>query len=130
MKVTIQDIIKMMEDSINDDQTIVANYTKVVEILDKLNKEQALSIFDNLIYNHEISSQSMRKFQAKSNLFTKQVQKGGMNFNPMEASKLEGLQQQAEEIYSQRSELEIKIGKSFLEKGFIDEKTYNKYYPE
>ncbi len=130
MRVTIQDIIKMMESSINDDRIIVENYTKVVGIIDKINKEQAESIFQNLVYNHEVSSQEARSFQAKSNLFTKQAQKGGLNVNPMDASKLEGLHNQSEEISTRRSELEIQIGKAFLDKGFIDQKTYDKYYPE
>ncbi len=130
MRITTQDIIKMMEESINDDNAIVENYTKVASILDKINSDQAKAIFDQLVYNHEVSTQWARNFQAKSNLFAKQAKKGGASVNPLEVSKLEGLQAQAEEISERRTELELQIGKKMLEKGFIDQKTYNKYYPE
>ncbi len=130
MKVTAQDIITLMNESINDDKIIVDNYTKVVGILDKINADQAKAIFDNLVYNHDLSTQWARKFQAKSNLFANQARKGGAAVNPMEISKLEGLQNEAEKLSGQRTELEVKIGKKMLEKGFIDQKTYDKYYPE
>ncbi len=130
MRVTAQDIIELMNESINDDTVIVENYTKVLGILDKINADQAKAIFDNLVYNHDLSSQWTRKFQAKSNLFAAQAKKGGASINPMEISKLEGLQDQAEKLSAQRTELEVKIGKTMLEKGFIDQKTYDKYYPE
>lgn len=128
MKVTTQDIIKMMNESISDDQAIVENYTKVVSILDKINADQAKAIFDNLVNNHEVSANWARNFQAKSNLFANQVKKGGASINPIEASKLESLQSQAEELSDKRMDLEKQIGKVMLEKGFIDQKTYNKYY--
>ncbi len=130
MRVTAQDIIKLMNESINDDKVIIENYTKVVGILDKINAEQATAIFDNLVYNHELSTQWARKFQAQSNLFANQAKKGGAAINPMEISKLEGLQDEAEKLSNQRTELEVKIGKVMLEKGFIDQKKYDKYYPE
>lgn len=130
MIVTVEDITKMIEDSINDDTAIIENYSKVVEIIDKINIDQAKAIFDQLVNNHEVSSQWARNFQAKSNLFAKQARKGGAPINPMAAQRLEGLQAQAEQLSDRRTELELEIGKKMLEKGFLDKKTYDKYYPE
>ncbi len=129
MKVTIQDIVKLMNEIMEDDRAIVENYKKVVDILDKINEDQAKAIFDNLVYNHEISNQQTRAFQAKSNLFANQAKKAGVMPNPIELQKLEGMQEEAENLSQERNDLELKIGKTMLEKGFIDQKTYNKYYP-
>ncbi len=130
MRVTATDIINLMNESINDDTIIVENYTKVVAIIDKLNADQATAIFDNLVHNHEVSAQWARSFQAKSNLFANQAKKGAAGINPLEISKLEGLQNQAEQLTDRRTELEVQIGRAFLEKGFISKETYDKYYPE
>lgn len=130
MIVKVQDLIDLMEESINDDKIIVENYTKVVKVLDVINQEQANGIFDNLVYNHNLSNQWTRKFESKSKLFANQAQKNRGGVNPVELSKLESLQSVAEDISEQRRQLELQIGKTMLEKNFIDEKTYNKYYAE
>lgn len=130
MIVKTQDLIDLMEESINDDTIIVENYTKVIGVLDVINKEQAVGIFDSLVSNHYESEKWTRRFEAKSKLFANQAKKSGGGVNPAELSKLESLQTQAEAISEKRSELELKIGKTMLEKNFIDEKTYKKYYPE
>ncbi len=129
MKVTIQDIIGLMTKIMEDDRTLVENYKKVSGILDKINKEQAEAIFQNLINNHELSNQDTKMFQAKSNLFANQAKKAGVMPNPIELQKLEGMQEEAERLSQERNDLELSIGKTMLEKGFIDQKTYDKYYP-
>lgn len=126
MIVTVEDIIKLMEENINDDTAIVENYTKVVGIIDKINEQQAKTIFDQVVHNHEVAAAWARGFQSKSNLFQKQARQGSIN--PLQASQLERMQKQAEELAEARSSLEVQIGKAFLEKGFIDQKTYDKYY--
>ncbi len=126
MKVTVKDIIDMMSSNITDDTIIIENYTKVVEILDKVNEQQAKTIFNQLIYNHEIAQAWARNFQVKSNLFAKQIKQGGIN--PMEVQQMEQLQKNTEQLAEKRSELEKTIGKTFFDKGFITKETYNKYY--
>lgn len=128
MIIKLEDIIKLMMEAIEDDKVIVDNYSKVNSIIDKINKEQSEQIFEQLVHNHEISSEWARKFQAKSNLFAKQAKKGGMN--PLEIAKLESLQEESEALGQKRIELELAIGKNFLDRGFISKETYDKYYPE
>ncbi len=126
MKVTVQDLIKMFQENISDDTIVVDNYSKVVGIVDKVNQEQADMIFSQLIENHETSSKFAKRFQTMFQLFTKQAKPGSIN--PMEASSLENFQKQSEALSERRSELEFEIGKKFLEKGFITQETFEKYY--
>ncbi len=122
----IEDIIKLVNESIEQDQIVVENYKKVVEILDNVNQDQAKVIFDQMINNHEVATAWTKKFSAKSKMFQTVAKRTGIS--PAHAQQLEMLQQTADKLGELRSDLEKQIGKSFLDKGFLTKEIYNKYY--
>lgn len=124
MNTIIEEILKIVEEQIQDNKTIVENYTKIESILDKIGESTWKQVFDSMLYNFELAIETEKKLTPKVNL----LQKSAKSLKPQDLMKFEKLNNELQPIVEERTRLEQIIGKSFLDRGFLSKDKYNKYY--
>lgn len=124
MNKLIKEIVEIIKQQIEDNKAIVKNYSKIEGIIDKLTEANWREVFDSLLYNFELSTAIEKKLQPKTQL----LQKSARSLKPQDLVQFEKLSNTLQPIVKERTRLEKVIGKSFLDKGFLSQEEYDKYY--
>lgn len=120
----VEEIIVIVEQQIEDNKAIVENYSKIESILDKISEANWRQIFDSIVYNFELAVEVEKNLNPKTRL----LQKSARSLKPQDLAKFEKLNSTLQPIVEERTRLEIVIGKSFLDRGFLSKEEYDQYY--